>query len=65
MALINRDSVVFKVPLQQLPSLMPATLVAIACGEDENWGRVVVISGHDRFVADGFSEFVDRYTDLL
>ena len=36
---------------------------AIACGKDENWGRVVVISGRDRFVADSFSEFVDRYID--
>src|SRR5215475_7382671 len=34
---------------------------AIACGDDENRGRVAVISGDDRFVADSFSEFVDRY----
>jgi SMI1 / KNR4 family (SUKH-1) len=34
---------------------------AIACGDDENRGRVAVISGHDRFVADSFSDFVDLY----
>lgn len=34
---------------------------AIACGDDENRGRVVAISGHDRFVADSFSDFVDLY----
>jgi hypothetical protein len=34
---------------------------AIACGDDENRGRVVVISGHDRFVADSFAQFVDLY----
>jgi hypothetical protein len=37
---------------------------AIACGDDENRGRVVVITGiNDRFVADSFAEFVDRYID--
>jgi hypothetical protein len=36
---------------------------AIACGEDQNRGRVVVISGHDRFVADSFAQFVDLYID--
>jgi hypothetical protein len=36
---------------------------AIACGDDENRGRVVCISGRDRFVADGFAQFVDRYVD--
>jgi hypothetical protein len=36
---------------------------AIACGDDENWGRVVVISGNDRIVADSFAQFVDRYID--
>jgi len=35
---------------------------AIACTEDENHGRVFVINGSDdRFVADDFSEFVDRH----
>ena len=32
---------------------------AIACGDDENRGRVACISGRDRFVADSFAEFVD------
>ena len=36
---------------------------AIACGDDENRGRVVVISGQDRFVADSFAQFVDLYID--
>ena len=36
---------------------------AIACTEDEDRGRVVIIGGNpDRFVADSFSDFVDRYT---
>jgi hypothetical protein len=34
---------------------------AIVCGDDENRGRVVVISGHDRFVADSFARFVDLH----
>jgi hypothetical protein len=34
---------------------------AIACGEDENRGRIAVISGHDRFVADSFEQFVELY----
>jgi hypothetical protein len=34
---------------------------AIVCGDDENRGRVVVISGHDRFVADSFAQFVDLH----
>jgi hypothetical protein len=34
---------------------------AIACGDDENSGRVVVISGRDRFVADSFAQFADLY----
>ena len=36
---------------------------AIACGEDENHGRVVVISGQDRFVANSFAQFVDLYIE--
>lgn len=37
---------------------------AIDCGEGENRGRVAVISGDDdHFVADSFSEFVDRYIE--
>ena len=36
---------------------------AIDCGDDENRGRVVVISGRDRFVADSFGRFVDRYIE--
>jgi hypothetical protein len=35
---------------------------AIACGED-NRGRVIVVSGETRFVADSFGEFVDRYIE--
>ena len=35
---------------------------AIACGGD-NRGRVAVISGRDRFVADSFAQFVDVYID--
>jgi hypothetical protein len=34
---------------------------AIACTEDVNRGRIVVISGYDRFVANSFAEFVDQY----
>jgi SMI1 / KNR4 family (SUKH-1) len=34
---------------------------AIACGDDENRGRVAAISGRDRFVADSFAEFVDLF----
>jgi len=35
---------------------------AIACGNDEDRGKVVVINGiSDRFVADSFGQFVDRY----
>lgn len=35
---------------------------AIACGEDDNHGHVVVINGvDDRFVANSFVEFVERY----
>lgn len=36
---------------------------AIDCGDDKNRGRVVVISGRDRFVADSFAQFVDRYIE--
>jgi hypothetical protein len=35
---------------------------AIACGDGEHRGRVAVINGvSDRFVADSFGQFVDRY----
>jgi hypothetical protein len=34
---------------------------AIACGEDENRGCIIAISGEDRFVANNFREFVERY----
>ncbi len=35
---------------------------AISCGEDETRGKVALINGQtDRYVADSFSEFVDRY----
>jgi hypothetical protein len=35
---------------------------AIACGDDDNRGRIAVINGlSDHFVADGFGQFVDRY----
>jgi hypothetical protein len=34
---------------------------AIACGDDENRGRIVSIGSPDRFVADSFAEFVERY----
>ena len=34
---------------------------AIACGEDENRGRIVVVGASDRFVADDFGGFVERY----
>lgn len=34
---------------------------AIACGDDENRGRVAAISGRDRFVADSFAEFVNFF----
>lgn len=36
---------------------------AISCADDDTRGKVVLIGGQDaRFVADSFSEFVDRYT---
>jgi hypothetical protein len=36
---------------------------AISCADDETQGKIVLIGGQDeRFVADSFSEFVDRYT---
>lgn len=36
---------------------------AISCANDETYGKVAVIAGgeHDRYVADSFAEFVDRY----
>jgi SMI1 / KNR4 family (SUKH-1) len=34
---------------------------AICCCRGENYGRVAVISGKDRFVANTFGEFVDSY----
>lgn len=35
---------------------------AIACGDDQHRGKVVVINGvSDRFVGESFSQFVDRY----
>jgi hypothetical protein len=35
---------------------------AIACGDDENSGRVVAVYGAEHhFVADSFAEFVERY----
>lgn len=37
---------------------------AIACGDDENRGKVVVINGvSDHFVAGSFGEFIDRYVN--
>jgi len=36
---------------------------AINCSNDENRGRVAVVSGNDRFVANSFAEFVDRYIE--
>jgi SMI1 / KNR4 family (SUKH-1) len=36
---------------------------AIDCSEDKDPGRVAVIGGPDRFVADSFAEFVDRYIE--
>jgi hypothetical protein len=34
---------------------------AICCLAGSNYGRVVVISGKDRFVANSFAEFIDGY----
>jgi hypothetical protein len=34
---------------------------AICCQPGENYGRVAVISGEHRFVANTFAEFIDRY----
>jgi hypothetical protein len=34
---------------------------AVDCSDGENRGRVAVISGQDRFVADNFSQFIDFY----
>ena len=37
---------------------------AIDCGDGKDRGRVAVIGGSpDRFVADSFAEFVDRYVE--
>jgi hypothetical protein len=35
---------------------------AIACGDNEDRGRIVVVGASDVFVADSFAQFVDRYT---
>jgi hypothetical protein len=34
---------------------------AICCGDDENHGKVMLVSGDDRFVADSFTDFVRRH----
>ncbi|PTS82518.1 hypothetical protein DBR17_08945 [Sphingomonas sp. HMWF008] len=34
---------------------------AICCGDGPNHGRVILINSKDRFVADSFGEFVNRY----
>jgi hypothetical protein len=34
---------------------------AICCAQGPNYGRVVVIGHNDRFVADSFGEFLERY----
>jgi hypothetical protein len=34
---------------------------AISCKQGPNYGRVFVVSGHDRFVASNFAGFVDQY----
>jgi len=34
---------------------------AICCGDDENRGKVMLVSGDDRFVADSFTDFVRRH----
>ncbi|MDB5159652.1 MAG: Cell wall assembly/cell proliferation coordinating protein [Mucilaginibacter sp.] len=34
---------------------------AVCCGPGPNYGRVLVVSGADRFVADDFAGFVDQY----
>lgn len=34
---------------------------AIACTDDENRGRILIVGGDERFVADSFKEFVDKY----
>ena len=36
---------------------------AIDCSEDKDRGRVAVIGGPDQFVANSFTEFVDRYVE--
>jgi hypothetical protein len=38
---------------------------AIACGDNEDRGRIVVVGGSDNFVADSFGQFVDRYINKL
>jgi len=35
---------------------------AICCTDDENHGKVILLSDKDRFVADNFTDFVHRYT---
>jgi len=34
---------------------------AICCADDENHGKVILVSGDDRFVADSFTDFVRRH----
>lgn len=34
---------------------------AICCQPGENYGRIVVVSGSDRFVADSFGTFIEAY----
>ncbi len=36
---------------------------AISCADDESYGKIVLVAGvgHDRIVAESFSDFVERY----
>ena len=45
-----------------LDHLIWSSAWAIVCTNDQNRGKVVWIGGQSRFVADSFSDFVERYT---
>ena len=50
-----------KTALFFLDHLMWCWAWAICCGDGPNRGRVFLIGNEDRFVADSFGEFVQRY----
>lgn len=58
---LNEDSPALAQYLLFADHLIWSWAWAIACTDDEYRGRVKIIGGDERFVADSFEEFVDRY----